>query len=73
MTDAPIPPTLPTYDKPRERKPATVPKDLSQPHGIFNKVLGRILKAPKLKTTLRMMNSKKNPKPLTKTKKKKVV
>lgn len=75
MNDCPIPPSLPVYQPPRERKPATLPPNLeklSQPHGIINKVVGRILKMPRM-NPLKMMTLKKVPKPLSKPKKKKVL
>lgn len=75
MNGCPIPPTLPGYEPPRSRQPAILPKDmdkLSQPHGIINKVLGKVLKMPKM-NPMKMMQMKKIPKPFSKPKKKKVL
>ena len=75
MNDCPLPPTLPVYQPPKPREPVLLPKDLdklSKPHGIINKVVGKILKMPKL-SPLKMMSMKKIPKPFSKAKKKKIV
>jgi hypothetical protein len=71
MSDCP-PPTLPGYEPPKPRIPAILPKDLeklSQPHGIFNKAIGKVLKMPKL-NPFKMMSMKKVPKPFQKKQKK---
>jgi hypothetical protein len=67
-----IPPSLPPYEKPVDRQPAVIPDSL-KPHGIINKFIGQMLKAPKMKQSMKMMSMKKNPKPLPKMKKKKVL
>ena len=68
-------PKIPAYQPPVDRKPATLPLSMqaNKPHGILNKVVGKILKAPKVKGMFKMMSMKKNPKAITKPKKKKIV
>lgn len=71
MNDCPAP-ALPNYEPPKKRIPAVMPKGMEKPHGIMNKVLGKILKVPKM-NPLKMMSMKKVPKPFSKAKKKKIV
>lgn len=70
-------PNLPSYPPPRPRVQAVIPASIAQaepkPHAILNKVIGRVLKTPRLKGMFKMMTSKKNPRPFTKPKKKKIV
>lgn len=56
--DAPLP-SLPTYDKPAERKPAVLPESVSEvkPHGIINKIISRLLPG-KLKAGMPKLKSK---------------
>lgn len=71
IESAPLPPSLPAYDKPREKLVAELPQGLQpspKPHGIFNKVVGRMLK---MKTT--KMSGKTTQKPFKGKKKKTIV
>ena len=68
----PSPPALPVYAPPKERQPATLPEGM-KPHGILSKFIGKVLKAPKMKASFKMMSTKKNPQPVSKPKKKKVL
>jgi hypothetical protein len=75
VNDCQLPTNIPSYQPPRPHVPAVLPKDLeklSKPHGILQKVVGRMLKMPKL-SPLKMMSMKKVPKPISKQKKKKIV
>jgi ribosomal protein L13 len=80
MSNAPLPPGLPTYAPPKERVPATIPtglENLTKPHGIMNKLIGRMLpksgKGRQMKASLKLMSLKKIPNPFPKAKKKKVL
>ena len=81
MSGAPVPPCLPVYEKPRMWLKAELPDEIiqrfSKPHGIMNKLTGKLLrknmKAPKMKSMLNLMKLKKVPNPFGKPKKKKVL
>ena len=74
-SEATVPPSLPPYAPPKDRKPATLPEgvDLKTTPTIINKIIGQMLK-PKLgKAMSKMMTNKKIQQPLKKLKKKKII
>lgn len=59
--EAPIPPSLPLYEKPKERQPAVIPAGIEQKKlpGIMNKVISRML--PKMKGKMSKLGKMKTP------------